>query len=271
MKTKILFLSLLLMLAIGCNKDDDNNNDSSSTSEEIASAAKIDNISDDVLQIVESESDESQAGKIAETTESFLSDCVTITTQQSGNAIVRTLDFGTTNCALFNGNLVRGKIILTFNNDFDAATRTISYAFDNFYHNDRHVEGNRTVVKTILSNGHPQATIDLNLTVTTPNGGVYLRTGQRVREFTEGYNTPNILIDNVFSITGSWTTTLPTGNVQVATITSAVIAKWNCMHIVSGTINFTRNGNVAVLDYGNGTCDDDATITINGTIHQVHL
>lgn len=270
--TKLLLFGMLFsLLAVGCSKEENTVPAAPVNSEEVAANAQMDNISDDVLQIAESQSNQEPAGRSTAEAQNFLTECATVTTVQSGSTWTRTIDFGTTNCALYNGNMVRGKIIITFTNDFAATTRTISYAFEDFYHNDRHVEGNRTVVKTRLSNNHPQATIALDLTVTTPQGAVYHRTGQRVREFTEGYDTPLILWDNVFSITGSWATTLPGGNISTATISTPVIVRWNCIHIVSGIITFTRNTNTAVLDYGDGECDNLATVTINGVVHPITL
>ncbi len=273
MKTKILILGLALSLVtLGCNKDDDDNTAATNSiaQNDVKSSREMDNIADDILEMVESQSNESVAGRSAEGT-TFIGNCATISTQQNGDTWVRTIDFGDTNCTLWNGNRVRGKIILTFTNDFDAQTRTISFAFDNFYHNDRHVEGNRTVVKTILPSGHPQATINLDLTVTLTNGTVLTRQGERIREFTAGYDTWFNPFDNEFSFTGNWTTTnSATGITHTATVNSPVIVKWNCIHgIVSGNITYNRSSDnaTAVLDYGDGQCDDDATLTINGVTH----
>ncbi|HEU0136156.1 MAG TPA: hypothetical protein VFQ50_02595, partial [Flavobacterium sp.] len=199
MKTKILLCcAVLSLLTISCTKDEDNSNNIPSVmnAEEVNSNTKIDNIADDVLQIAELQSNEFEY-TMRGNAENFLSTCATVSTVQAGNVWVRTVDFGDENCQLFTGNLVRGKIIITFDNDWSAATRTVSYAFDNFYHNNRHVQGNRTVVKTILANGHPNAVINLDMTITMPNGEIYHRTGTRVREFTEGYDTFFILTDNV--------------------------------------------------------------------------
>lgn len=271
MKTKILVLSLMAtFFFISCNKDE-TTPAVLINSDDVVENAKIDNISDDVLQIVESQSNEEIGGRGIATAENFLTNCATVSTVQLENTWTRTVDFGSENCTLLNGNTVRGKIIIVFTNNFSASTRTISYSFDNFYHNDRHVEGNRTVVRTILANGHPQATIDMNLTITNPAGGVYTRVGTRVREFTEGYSTPFIIADNVFSITGTWTTTLPNGMMHIATITSPVIRKMDCLFRVQGTISFTRNNNLAILDFGNGDCDNLATITVNGIVRNIIL
>lgn len=270
MKSKIVMLAFITcFLFVGCDKEEKNSIVSGS---DIESDTKIDAISDDVLQIVESQSNdlEASAGRTNSNSGSFLTNCANVSTVVDGNSRIRTVDFGTTNCTLSNENLVRGKIIITFTNDFDALTRTINYTFENFYHNDRRVEGSRTVVKTILPNGNPQATINLNMTVTYPNGNVFTRIGERVREFTEGYAT-TILTDNVFSITGNWKTTLPSGTLHTTTITKPLIAKWGCPNIVSGTISIVRTGNPWTLDYGNGDCDNKATLTINGEIQNFIL
>jgi len=273
MKTKILLLAMALSLA-GCNKDDDGNNYTAPiATNDVRANSEMDEITDDVLYITESESDEEISGRIAGGA-SFIGGCATINTEQVGDTWVRTIDFGATNCQLFTGNLVRGKIILTFSADFSASTRTISYAFEDFFHNDRKVSGNRTVVKRILPNGHPQATINLDMTVTLTNGTVYVRVGERTREFTAGYNTPLNLFDNEFSVTGSWGTTVSSGaEAYSTTINTPLIIKWNCPHIVSGNVTIVRASDftTAVLDYGDGQCDDDATVTVNGIVYDINL
>ncbi|PWA06511.1 hypothetical protein [Flavobacterium psychrotolerans] len=273
MKTKILMLGMILsVLSISCTKDDNSQVDTPISATDITANAKIDDVSDDVLQVVESQSNEvASAGRMSSPSENALgSGTIEITTDKTGNTWTRTINFGTS-YTLYNGNIVSGKIIVSFTYDgLNSNTRTINYKFENFYHNNRHIEGNRTVVKTTLSNGHPQATIDLNMTVTTPEGGVFTRIGTRVREFTSGYG-DTILLNNEFSITGNWTTTLPSGIIHTTTITSAVIVKMNCPHIVSGIVKFVRTKSTAVLDYGNGDCDEKATMTIDGVARNITL
>src|SRR4051812_24898949 len=137
MKTKKLLIGMMFsLMVISCNKDDDNTPVVPVSQQEVAANAQMDDVCDDVLQIVESQSDSEPANRLTGSAQNFMSNCGNVTTTQSGNTWIRTIDFGTTNCTLFNGSTVRGKIILTFTNDFAATTRTISYAFDNFYHND---------------------------------------------------------------------------------------------------------------------------------------
>ena len=274
MKIKNLILGLAVTLTIlSCNKDDE------STSTELNEArvsAKIDLVTEDVAKIVEDEYSQQAnpgAGKNAGDTTQNLPPCATVEIQLTENNWTRTVTFN--NCTLPNGNVLDGTIVVSGSTNFDTPSYTINYSFIDFYHNDVQIEGNRTVIRslqstTTLAAVHPVANMEFNMIVTFPNGNVYNRTGNRIREMIEGYQTPYIWIDNTFSITGSWTTTFPAGT-QTSTITTALIAKVTCPHIVSGGIEITRNGNLAVLDYGDGNCDNQADLTFNGNTTTIIL
>lgn len=272
MKTKNLILITISFFVLFSCSNNDEPTTAKTNSDDMITATNIDEVSDDVLNIVESQSNETvNTGRKVENTDGFFPKCMTITTVKNGNTWVRTVDFSETNCTLSNGNTVRGKVIISFTNNFQNKTRTLNYSFDNFYHNDRLVEGNRNVVKTILDNGHPQATIALNMKITNPDGGILTCEGNRIREFVEGYETIYNFTDNVFSITGNWTTTLPNGNIHSVLIAKPLIVKMSCPRIVTGTISITRNNDVAFLDYGDGECDAKATITLNGEVIDIIL
>jgi hypothetical protein len=62
--------------------------------------------------------------------------------------------------------------------------------------------------------------------------------------------------------------------VQTSTITTPLLVKMSCINqnkplLVQGIITFTRNGNTATLDYGDGTCDNLAVFTINGNAYNI--
>jgi hypothetical protein len=135
------------------------------------------------------------------------------------------------------------------------------------------VQGNRTVTRshqsTIhLTAIHPVNVMDINMTFTNSNG-VYTRVGTRTRECVEGFDTRLIWSDNIYVVTGSWTTTFPNGNLHTNTISDIepLRIRMNCDYrIVEGTVNITRPNHTAVLDYGTGTCDNNATISIDGGV-----
>ena len=261
------------MFILSCSKDD---NTSSSEMSDAKVSTQIDNATEDVSKIVEDQFSlqaNPGAGKTTENSVQTLPPCATIALQLTETTWTRSITFN--NCELPNGNVVDGTIVVSGSLNFDTPSYTINYSFVNFHHNNILVEGNRTVVRTIqstttLATPHPVANMAIDMTVTFPNGNSYHRVGNRVREMIEGFGTPMIWMDNVFSISGSWSTTFPNGN-QISTITTPLRVEADCPHIVSGVVGITRNDNTAVLDYGNGDCDNQATLTINGTTTTITL
>ncbi|MDI1257166.1 MAG: hypothetical protein PSV16_13815 [Flavobacterium sp.] len=285
MKTKILLAALFLSaLTIGCNGNDDNET-VSFTAEEATANAQLDIMNNDVSQIVENQAtaQDGFTGRDSQDAQDYLPTCATVTRipefgtgLETGQLVTKTIDFGTSGCPLSNGNILKGKIIVTFTYEPNATSHTINYTFDNFYHNAIKFDGNKTftrVMGTSSANAetHPIVTMNMDFTATFPNGNVYHRVGSRVREITAGFNTPNILADNVYQVTGSWTTTLAGTPVLSSTITTPLIVKLNCGNIVEGVIEYERNGNTASLDYGDGECDNQAVFTFNGTPHTIVL
>lgn len=287
MRTTNLFLGFVLALTIlSCSKDDTDSSDSISADDAKASA-KIDAMNDDVSSIVEEQEamtyDNPASDKTADLTPSQLSNCATITRIPAfgtaptvGQTVTKTIDFGA-GCTLNSGNVVSGKIIITFVFDPGATSHTINYSFDNFTHNGIAFNGNKTFTRTMITteanpNPHPQVTMTIDMTAAFPNG-TYHRVGSRVREIVEGYGDA-VLVNNIYKITGSWVTTTPSGATQTSTISTPLRVKMSCITtnkplIVSGIITIVRNDNSATLDFGSGECDNLAVFTINGNNYNI--
>lgn len=70
-------------------------------------------------------------------------------------------------------------------------------------------------------------------------------------------------------ITGNISGTSRQGMPFTATITNDLLFKTGCLGLtkqipVSGKITITTNGSTSLVDYGNGTCDKNYTVTVNG-------
>ena len=283
MKTKIFVLGIILSLfTVSCSKNDTTDN-SSMTKDEAQSSSKIDLASDDVSSIVEDQYNNINSNSFSNKNgEMALSTCATITRNPNfgtplndSDLVTKTIDFGS-GCTLSNNNVVSGKIIISFTYHPTAPSQTVNYSFDNFYHNSIKIEGNKSFTRTMTtgSNPHPIVVMQMDLTATI-NGQSHHRVGTRTREIIAGYDTPNDVTDNVYSITGNWTTTHPTGTVS-STITSPLQVKMSCMNlhkplIVQGIITFTKNNHTATLDYGNGACDNTAIFTVNGNSYTITI
>ena len=287
MKTKILFLGLLLtMLTISCNKDDnDNGGNANFSSDEAKVNAKIDAANDDVSDIVEGQFNATMmpAGRLSEVSAatSSLGNCPNVTRLPEGELtegtpVTITVDFGNTGCERPNGNILQGQIIITFTYQPSATAHTINYQFVDFYHNAIKFTGNKTFTRTMTGgdSSHPIVQMNMDMNATFPDGRVFHRVGTRIREIIQGFNTPLDFSDNIYQVTGNWTTTFPNTTVQTSTITTPLHVKLLCIQeqkplLVQGVITFDRNGNTATLDYGNGNCDNLAVFTINGVSYNI--
>ncbi len=293
MKKKILFLGLALsFLSISCSKDESNTNDGAAiTTDEAKVNSKIDMATDDVSDIVEGQfdatiEDNDVAGRSDESavSTSNLPACATITRNPDfgvaltpGTEVTKTVDFGTTGCPMANGNVLKGKIVITFTFNPGATSHTINYQFLDFYHNAIKITGNKAFTRTMTGIGeaaHPIVVMSMDLSAAFPDGRTFHRVGTRTREITAGYATHLNFLDNEYQITGNWTTTFPNTTVQTSTITTPLLAKMSCLIVnkpllVQGIITFTRDSNTATLDYGDGSCDNLAVFTINGNSYNI--
>jgi hypothetical protein len=183
-----------------------------------------------------------------------------------------TLDYTDAGCTNNAGHTVKGKIIITQTNPMLLPNASRSFTFENFSFDGVKVEGTRTVTNAGLNTaGQPYFTVVAAETLTYPNGSVATHSANRVRTLVDGATTLPRL-DDVFSITGSSSGTNRNGVTYTVTITNPLIKKVLCPWVSQGTIEITANNKTRSLDYGDGTCDKDATLTLpDGTVKEVKI
>jgi hypothetical protein len=171
-----------------------------------------------------------------------------------------------------NDDVLVGKIIITYVNDDDAATKTVTQTFENFSFNDIVVEGENIHVRTKENeNGNPQSVKTTNINLTWPDGETSTIAGTKTREFIEGAETRS-WSDNVYLISGNWTHEFSNGTTYSSTITTDLRREMSCKYIVSGTVDIVSEERVGILDYGDGTCDNLATFTDSeGNVSEITL
>ena len=280
MKTKNFMLGLAMAFSvIACTKNEDDNDSTTITSTEAIVNSKIDDAVDDVSNAIDEQVEATQRTSV--TAEANSTNCPTVTRvpafftttipitaiiPEIGSTVTKKINFGN-GCQLANGNVLKGIINVSFIYNPAATTRAVTYTFENFFHNLRQINGTKTFTKTLTATGFT-VVMSMDLTVTLVDGSTFKREGTRTRTIIEGYSTPLDFTDNVYQITGNWTTTYPGDNIQTSTITTPLIYKLACLPtnfpIVSGVITFNRNGKTATLDYGNGICDKTAVFTYKG-------
>lgn len=272
-----LFMTVMAMALFitGCsdNESVDNTPDEQQQDfSEVSRSAEIDRASDSMDDIAISVYEIQEQSEQNRTTANFqLPDCFTVTVVMEQNYREITIDFGTEGC-LVNGNLHKGKIILTYERDPEAQEVFITKTLEDFYFNVKNIQGGKTILKQLSNeNGNPQFTKTSDITVVWPNGAQASRGGVKVREWIEGFGS-GVFSDNVFEVTGNWSTTFVNGNTHSYTVVIPLRREVICYYFVSGSIDVERTNFSGVFDYGEGDCDNQATFTFaNGEIIDIVL
>ncbi len=186
---------------------------------------------------------------------------------------VITIDYGETDCVGFYGNTRRGKIVITITGRYrmEGSQKTVTLV--DYYINDIHIEG----TKSILNNGRNE---NKNLTftvelvggkITTPNEIVIEREFTRTREWVAGEATANHW-DDVYFITGSSSGINFKGESYTRTILIPLEWAATCRFIKSGSVeSVVGDRTPVILDYGEGECDNVATVSKDGEVKTILL
>lgn len=183
-----------------------------------------------------------------------------------------TIDYGTA-CTGFYGNTRSGKIIIIITDRRDVVNSTITVTFQNYFFNGIKLEG--TWVFTNLGpNDNQNVVISVILTggkLTLPDGKTIERSFEHQREWIAGWNTWNIWDDEIL-VTGVATGKTIDGIAYTNTITTPLRWKRVCEFIVSGVVKIERaEADPAELDFGQGECDDVATLIIGNQTKEITL
>ncbi len=205
------------------------------------------------------------------------SSCATVTVDSSAApARTITVNFGTTNCYCNDGRYRRGVLNFSFTGKYRDSLTIITVTPQNYFVNDNQVTGTKTIKNLGLNaSSHLVYEINANIQILkASNGGTVSWQSIRQREWMAGESTLT-WSDDMYSITGNATGVTSNGNSFTSTITTPLIRNMaaGCRkHFVSGVMEHTPNGKATrYIDYGNGTCDDQATVTINGISYTITL
>lgn len=269
-KNLSILLALFTIIAIttSCNKEGtDDAADSELTT--AGNSEQGESVSDEAGNIADAAyKGTSLFGKYSSETSSLdaLGNCATITADTIASPHTLVIDFGTTNCTGNDGRTRRGKIMVTYTGKYFEAGSVKTMTFDNFYRNDNKVEGTRTITNLGLNaSGHPNwSVVATNMKITKSDGNTHTWNSTRNREMVAGFDTEAYL-DDAYLITGSANGTNVKGRTYTANITTPLHRSLSCRCIDSGIIEFTRsNGAARTIDFGNGTCDNEAVVTLTG-------
>lgn len=185
--------------------------------------------------------------------------CAVVTESSETFPKTITINYGS-GCADFQGRTKTGKVFIHLTDTFinEGAVRTVT--FENFAINGVGIAGERVTTNNGLnSSDQMEFTRVINTTITYNNASFD-------RDFVEnitwvsGFNN-EICGDNIVSITGEGSVTRPSGVVIPRTITSPLIYDQACGQIKAGRIEIYSLQGQWIIDYGDGTCDNEFTVT----------
>lgn len=211
-------------------------------------------------------------------TDSLIRACFTVSIirlhQQDLFPVKVILDFGT-GCTGRDGRTRKGKIITIYTGRLIVPGKVAETSFDGYYVNDVHVQGTHRIenastsqsliFKVTVKDGK-LTKLDSNFTLWNSNTTITQN---------EGLSTPYWPKDDIFNIRSEASGSVKTNSVffkWTSRTIEPLIKKFTCHWIAKGRIAIRlTNTDAAIIDYGNGECDNKASITINGATREISL
>lgn len=190
-----------------------------------------------------------------------------------------TLDFGEGSIGL-DGKVRKGIVTIVASGPYRDAGSVITTTPSNYYVNDYLIQG----VKTVTNNGENSAgNINYDIavvggSVTSPEGNTSTWESERNREWIAAESTTWLtdgldgILDDTYSITGTANGVTANDRVYTFTITDPLIVSLDCHWVKQGVLELEPEGlSARTLDYGDGECDNSATLSINGNTYEITL
>ncbi|SEW06817.1 hypothetical protein SAMN05428988_1742 [Chitinophaga sp. YR573] len=181
-----------------------------------------------------------------------------------------TVSFGT-GCADASGRTRAGVVKFIFTGYFRYPGATITVQPVTYTVNGVSVSGTKVITNVGTNDAYKYTTqvkngsIKLDTVVITYGSNITITQ-------TAGAGTTDVA-DDIYTFSGSDTLTYPSGNVAITAVSdsSALERKFDCAWIGKGKAVLTLKSVQATIDYGNGVCDDSATISIGDKVKTIGL
>ncbi len=269
MKTKnsIIIAAITLITISSCKKNIENKIEEVETTFELSGNQAIsDNLvqdDGDVLEEATARYNLLSGDAGTPTTNNLLTQCAIVTV--SGNFPNKNIkiDFGT-GCTSPNGITRKGIINIALTDSLRRTGAVASVTFNNYYVNSFKREGTITWTNNSTATNR---TFNRKVTdgkITNATGNFWLHTSNIDISQTAGLSTPLNLTDDVYLLSGTRTVSNAAGKSRTSTTQTSLQKKSNCNNIDQGILKVEGSSIFALIDFGNGTCDNIATISING-------
>ncbi|WP_420322555.1 hypothetical protein [Flagellimonas sp.] len=251
------FLGFVFVFLEGCSEDAKPLGDGQElTQAELQTILETDDITGSVDTVLAELFAGNTTGKIAQKA----NECYTVEQTQTGFVAIFN------NCVLNGTENINGTLTVTYALEGETISYTATYV--DFYVGTLKLNGTRTFV---LGAGADQNSISFTVTsdlsVVMEDESVITENGTKTFSFTFGDSLEN----SSFSISGEWTITASGNTYSIKTIDD-LQGSLTCEHLVSGSMEVSKNGLKVTVDFGDGQCDAVATVTYpDGTMEEIEL
>ncbi|WP_285654494.1 hypothetical protein [Allomuricauda sp. NBRC 101325] len=250
------FMGLAILAFQSCSEDAMPNED------EALSATDLEAImsTDEIAGVADFAIAELYNSNTAKSASAAKDDCYSAT--YSDNGFVATFN----NCVLNGTENVNGTVTVTYVAGGENASFTATYT--NFYVGTYKINGTRTY--TIIGNSDA-STISLSvvsdMSIEMEDGTIISENGTKTLSITFGETLEDITI----TLGGTWTVEVD-GDTYEVEILEDLQANASCEYATSGTMLVSKNGLAVTVDFGNGECDNVATLIYpNGATQEITL
>lgn len=195
--------------------------------------------------------------------------CATVTVSSSSFPREIVIEYAG-DCADHGRHVRKGKVIIDISDTLTNAGASETIKYEDFYIDSMKVELNATL-KNLGQNSSGNWVMEKIYKQTITKGNdVCVRENNESAEWISGFGTTS-RSDDKYYLTGSGKVTL-NDTTYTKTITTPLLFDGSCEYrITSGIVQLTKNSSSATIDYGDGTCDNKATVTIDGNTEEISL
>lgn len=200
--------------------------------------------------------------------------CPTITATLSTSFPINiSLDWGTGCSSALDTTIRSGKLYISLSGKMNVPNSIATFTFSNFVSNGNVITGTHRITYIGLNAGNswPRYQIFTEAKIEFPDKKSMTYRTEYVRLQSEGSATAT-LDDDVYRIEGSSSGTTREGATWAANFPSALVKKNSCKWFSSGSVLITPQGELArTINFGDGTCDNKATMTIGDKTSTITL
>jgi hypothetical protein len=167
------------------------------------------------------------------------------------------------------GHVIQGKIIIDISDSLTVPGSVEKITYQDFYMDSMKIDLIAEITN-IGKNAEGNWVIRKEFDQTITRGDIVcVRYNKESQEWESGFETKD-KSDDVYYLSGSGTVSL-NDTIYTKTITTPLLFDASCDYISKGVVELTKNSSTATIDYGDGICDNKATVTIDGTTDEINL